>query len=525
MDWPIHLLDLFVILLYFAAIVWIGLRVAKRTHSGEDLFLAGRKLVWPVIGFSLFASNISSTTLVGLAGNAYRYGVAVSAFEWGTSLVLVAMVFLLIPFYFRSRISTVPEFLEKRYGPKARRYFSALNIFLSLVVDTAGSLFAGAMVLQVFIPQLNIWTTIVVLALLAGVYTAAGGLAAVVFTDVIQGVVLLVGTTILALICFAQFDFSWTAVVEGVRASPAYNGHLSMIRPPDDPDLPWPGMFSGVLLLGFYYWGMNQYIVQRVLGARNVDHARWGAFLAGFLKLAPLFIMVLPGIMAVVLLPDLENPDQVFPTLVSQFLPTGILGLVLAGLVAAIMSSIDSTLNSASTLVTLDFILPRRPEMTERDIAKVGRICTFIFMAIAAIWAPLIQYFGGLFDYLQQILTFAVPPVIVLFVAGVFSRRGRGRTAMITLVGTHILSLLLMVLQAKGLYTLHFSYTAVLLTFISAAIFTISARIEAPHAPADLRDVTWSGREPAAALPWFKDHRILAALLLALTAVCVLLFV
>jgi SSS family solute:Na+ symporter len=525
MQLPIHIVDLLIIIAYFAMIVWIGIRVAKRTHSGEDLFLAGRRLVWPVIGFSLFASNISSTTLVGLAGNAYRYGVAVSAFEWGTSIVLVLMMFLLIPFYIKSRISTVPEFLEKRFGPKARRYFSALNIFLSLVVDTAGSLFAGAMVLQVFFPGLNLWVTCIVLAVLAGIYTAAGGLEAVVFTDVIQGIILLVGTTILAIICFAQFDFSWTAVTEGVRASEAYNGHLSMIRPPGDPDLPWPGMFTGVLLLGFYYWGMNQYIVQRVLGARDVNHARYGALLAGFLKLTPLFIMVLPGVMAVVLLPDLQDPDQVFPTLVREFLPVGVLGLVMAGLIAAIMSSIDSTLNSASTLVTLDFIKPRKPDMTEKETAHVGRVCTFVFMVISALWAPMIQYFAGLFDYLQQILTFAVPPVIILFVMGVMTRRGGGKTGVMTLVGTHAVSLLLFILQAMNIYTLHFTYTAVILTVVALGIFLAAASTEARPEAGALADLTWSARVADTKAAWYADVRVLAGVLLALTAVSILMFV
>lgn len=525
MNLPIHIVDLSIIVAYFVAVAGIGVFVARRTHGGDDLFLAGRKLVWPVIGFSLFASNISSTTLVGLAGNAYRYGVAVSAYEWGTSIVLVGMMFVLIPFYLKSRIRTVPEFLERRYGPHARRYFSGLNIFLSLVVDTAGALFAGAMVLQVFFPGLNIWITCIVLALLAGVYTAAGGLAAVVFTDVIQGIILLVGSTILALICFSQFDYSWNAVTEAVLASDRYNGHLSMIRPPNDPDLPWPGMFTGVLLLGFYYWGMNQYIVQRVLGAKNLEHAQRGALLAGFLKLTPLFIMVLPGVMAVVLLPDLTHPDQVFPTLVREYLPVGVLGLVMAGLIAAIMSSIDSTLNSASTLVTLDFIKPRRASMTDADTARVGRISTFVFMVIAAIWAPMIQYFEGLFDYLQQILTFAVPPVIVLFVMGIFTNRGKRKTGWITLAGTHAVSILLFIAQAREIYTLHFTYTAVILTLVALAIFWIASSLESRPDPERLRDLTWNQRIPTIKGPWFSDPRLLAGLLLILTAVSVLLFV
>jgi len=239
----------------------IGVVVARRTHSGDDLFLAGRRLTWGAIGLSLFASNISSSTLVGLTGDAYRIGLATSAYEWMAGLLLVIGAFTVFPLFLRSRISTIPEFLEKRFDRRLRRYFSAITIFLAVVVDTAAALYAGSLVAQVFIPDLNLSAFIITLAVVGGLYTAAGGLAAVVYTDVLQAVILIVGTSAIAVITFGQFDFSWA---EATRALP--DGHLSILRPADDPVLPWPGLLIGVPILGFYYWILNQYIVQREIG-------------------------------------------------------------------------------------------------------------------------------------------------------------------------------------------------------------------------------------------------------------------
>ena len=297
---------------------------------------------WIPVGFSLFASNISSTTLVGLSGAAYVWGIAVSNYEWMAAFVLVFFAVFFIPCYLNARITTVPEFLERRFDRRSRLYFSGLTLFSNIVVDTAGTLFAGAMVITVFFPQLDLFTACLLLALVAGVYTAAGGLAAVVYTDVLQAVVLLVGACLVSYLSFAELDFSWARVV--AETPPA---KLSLMLPLDDPNLPWLGTLVGVPILGFYFWCTNQFIVQRVLGARSIAHARWGALLAGFLKLPVLYLMVLPGVMAGIFLPELENADMVFPALVTTLLPAGLAGLVIAGLLAAIMSSIDSTLNSA----------------------------------------------------------------------------------------------------------------------------------------------------------------------------------
>ncbi|MEL6543646.1 MAG: sodium/solute symporter, partial [Myxococcota bacterium] len=400
--------DLAIVLGYFAAVLGIGLWVARRTRGGEDLFLAGRKLRWGPIGLSLFASNISSTTLIGLAGAAYTTGISVANYEWLAAAILAFFAAYFVPFYIGSRISTVPEFLERRFSRKSRLYFSAMSIFTSVVVDTAGSLYAGALVLQVFFPELGLFTTCAILALVAGLYTAAGGLAAVVYTDMIQAVVLLVGSTLLTYLLFAEVDFSWAAIRAATEP-----GMLSLVRPLDDPYLPWLGTLIGLPVLGFYFWGTNQFIVQRVLGAHSVSDARWGCILAGFLKLPVLFIMVLPGTIARIPFPNLENGDQVFPTLVAEFLPVGVVGLVMAGLIAAIMSSIDSTLNSAAALVTLDFVAVSQ-RLSPEKTARIGRIVVVVFMVFSAAWAPMIGQFKGLFAYLQAMYAFLVPPVVAV---------------------------------------------------------------------------------------------------------------
>jgi len=505
-------LDIGIVAVYFVIVLVIGFWVAARTKTGEDLFLAGRSLTWWTIGFSLFASNISSTTLIGLAGAAYTTGISVANYEWMATIVLVFFAIYFIPVYIRSRIATVPEFLEDRFDRRSRLYFSGLTILTNVVVDTAGSLYAGAMVLLTFFPQLDLFTNCAVLALVAGLYTAAGGLAAVVYTDVIQALVLLVGSTLLAYLLFGRLDFSWARVTE---ATPP--GMLSLIRPLDDPVLPWLGTLIGVPVLGFYFWCTNQFIVQRVLGAKGEDHARWGAMLGGLLKLPVLFIMVLPGTMARLVFPGLTRGDQVFPTLITGILPTGARGLVLAGLIAAIMSSIDSTLNSASTLVTLDFVKPRRPDLTPRQTAWVGRVAIGAFMVLSALWAPQIDHFKGLFNYLQLVLSYIVPPVAALFIVGLFWRRCTANAGFYTMVGGHVLSVAVFVGQKTGLLPdIHFTIVAGVLFALCCGLLVLLSL------PGQANDWT----PPAASAPesWggITDYRLHSVLLLALTLALVI---
>lgn len=517
----ISVVDLTVIGVYFFVVLAIGFWVARTTETGDDLFLAGRSLTWSVIGFSLFASNISSTTLIGLSGAAYSTGISVSNYEWMAGIVLVFMAAFFIPIYIRARITTVPEFLELRFDGRSRRYFSAITIFMSIVVDTAGGLYAGALVLKVFFPDLVIWQTCIVLAVVAGLYTAFGGLKAVVYTDVIQAIVLLLGSAMLTGIVLSQFGFSWEAATAAVP-----DGHLSLIRPIDDPALPWLGTLTGVPILGFWYWATNQYITQRVLGAKSLSHAQWGAVLGGALKLIPLFTMVIPGALAISLYPDLQNPDMVFPTMVTDLLPVGVMGLVLAGLIAAIMSSVDSTLNSASTLVVCDFVQHRNPNLTPRQVGVWGRNTTIVLMIIAAVWAPMIQYFGGLFGYLQQAFSIIVPPVAAIFLLGVFWRRGNGHGAIWTLGLGHALGVVVFLLGQAGYVTTHFTINAGAMTAVSGVIFVVASLMRPAPATEKTAETTWRPElsRPEQAFVWYKDYRYQSLGVLVLTAIMLTMF-
>lgn len=514
-------LDKMIIVGYFVIIVIIGVVVSRKTETGDDLFLAGRSLGWLAIGFSLFASNISSTTLIGLSGQAYMTGISVANYEWMAAVVLVIMAVFFIPYYIKSRITTIPEFLERRFDVRSRKYFSVITIFLSIVVDTAGGLYAGAIVVNVFFPDIPIWQTILALGVFAGLYTAAGGLKAVVYTDVLQAVILLFGATVLTYLMFDKFDFSWASVTAGIEPE-----KLSKIRPLDDPALPWLGTLIGVPVLGFYYWATNQYIVQRVLGAKDIKNARWGAMLGGTLKLTALFIMVLPGVMAFSVFPNLDDPDMVFPTMVANVLPIGITGLVLAGLISAILSSIDSTLNSASTLITMDFVKPKNPNITNEQTARIGRITTLVLMVVAVLWAPNIANFEGIFAYIQQAFSYIVPPVVAIFFMGILWERGSRNAAFITLVTGHGLSALLFVLSQMGLFQLHFTITAGMLTIISFGVFyLVSILSDAPKA-GEFADITWKPADarPSEPMPLWKDYRLHSVIVLLLTAASVIAF-
>lgn len=464
-------IDIVMIGIYFAIVFIIGIVISRRLKDSDDLFLAGRTLTWPAIGFSLFASNISSTTMIGLAGAAYSTGIAVANYEWMASVVLIFMCFFCLPVFLKTKITTLPELLEKRFDQRSRVYYSAITIFLSIVIDTAGGLYAGSLALQIFFPGISIWQTCIGLSLFAGFYTAFGGLKAVVYTDFIQAITLLVGSIILTYIVFNNLGMSWSDFQNGLP-----DGHLSLIKPMTDKDMPWLGTLTGVPILGFWYWGTNQYITQRLLGAKDLKHARLGATLGAGLKLIPLFTMVLPGAMAIYLFPDLSNPDLVYPTLIKELLPAGVVGLIVAGLIAAIMSSVDSTLNSASTLVLHDFVLPNNPNMESKQIMRWGRMTTFVLMTIAALWAPLIAKMGGLYGYLQQSFAILVPPVVVIYLMGLYTKRGRGASAFYTLVGGHIISLTFFILRQMEIITLHFTIIAFITTLLCLMIYLYFSR-------------------------------------------------
>jgi len=318
----------------------------------------------------------------------------------------------------------------------------------------------------------------------------------------------------------------WSNFIDMVPAQ-----DLKLIRPVGDENMPWPGLISGVLIVGFYFWGMNQFIVQRVLSARDVNHARWGALFAGFLKLPVLFIMVFPGVMARYIFPDLENPDLVFPTLIYELLPVGVLGLVLAGLLAALMSSIDSTLNSASTLVTMDFINKLKPGMSSERLMWIGRGVTLMFMLLAVLWAPQIDRFPSLFNYLQQVLSYAVAPVVGILMLGIFWKRMTGTAAFYSLLASYVLGVILFVLNVVlGTLAIHFLYIAPILFGFALCTSMVITLLGSEVVPADKQALHWSRasfhQEDASLeiLPWFKNYRVQSGVLLISTFILILVY-
>ena len=453
----VHLttLDYTTIAIYFCITAAIGIWAARGKTTSEDLFLAGRSLGPLAVGFSLYSANVSSDTLVGLPGEAYRSGISVANYEWMAGVVLIFTCFFVLPVISRSRVTTMPELMERRFDVRLRRYLSIVSLFLSIVLDTAGSLYAGALVVETFIPGLQLWQMCAIIAVFTAAYTAAGGLRAVVYTDMMQTVVLLCGSIVLSIIVFGKFDYSWTEVTQRIDAS-----KLKLLEPMDTQGLPWLGTFIGLPIAGFYYWTMNQYVVQRILGARDIGAAGRAAVIASGLKLLNLFFMVLPGALAFALLPKLDHPDSVYPEMVRHFAPSGLTGLIVAGLIAALMSSVSATLNSAATLITVDFIQPLKPQLNSHQLAWLGRLLTVIIATLAAIWAPLIQEFRGLFAYLQQMFAFIASPLVAVFLFGLWSTRLGPTAAFRGLLSGHALSLLLFLLSIGGIIKLHFTITA-----------------------------------------------------------------
>lgn len=523
-DYHLTPLDYGLIALYAVAVLWIGFKLSGKHHSAEDYFLAGRIMPWPFIGVSLFASNISSTTLIGLAGDAYHTGISVFNYEWMAAVVLVFFAIFILPFLLKSQVFTLPEYLERRYDGRVRTYFSALTLFLNIVVDTAGSLFAGGLLLKLVFPNIDISTTIMVLAIVAGLYTMAGGLAAVIYTDAIQTVLLLIGAVVITFTAYDKVG-GWSGMTEGLNCD-----RLSLIRPINDPSVPWLGLITGVPLLGFYFWCANQFMTQRVLSARSVEDGRRGVLLAALLKLPVLFIMVLPGTMAIHLYPDLPRPDLVYPTLMFDLLPAGLLGLVMAGFIAALMSQIDSTLNAASTLVTMDFVHKYRPELRSEDLMKVGRWVTGIFMVLAALWAPQIENFASLFKYLQMILSYTVPPVVAIYLVGAFWKGANAHGAWTSvLVGTGCGALFFVANEVMQWVDLHFLYVGPILFLISLIALLVASRTGPAPGPEQV-DLVWTPefyRAESVALKntsWWQNYRWLSAGLILLTICLVVSF-
>ena len=520
-------LDLAVIAAYALGTVAIGFWVGRGTKSSDDFFLAGRGMIWPLVGFSLLVTNFSGTQFLGLAGAGYDTGISVWNFEWMATIVLVFFAVLILPIYLQSKITTVPEFLEKRYDRRSRYAFSGFTVITGMLIDSAGGMFAGALVLSLLYPDVPMMVHVILIALLGGLYVILGGLKAVMITDTIQGVLLLLASGTIFVVLFAEFGFDW-----GVFSDLAPEDGFTVAPPSDDDFLPWPGIFTGVIWLGFYTWITNHVVVQRVLAAKNLDHGRWGALFAGAMQLPFLVLLIFPGILARDVFPDLEDPDLAWPSLIFEYMPVGVRGLIVAALLAALMSSLDSVLNGASSLVVNDFIKKSRKEFSEKALLRISRILVGVFMVIAVAWAPVILGFDTLVEYFQSFLGYVTMPIVVVLVGGIFWKRATREGAFRTLVAVTPLGLAgFLTGEVFGLHGVQFLYATGIMVVLSLISFaTISLLTPAPD-PATIQDATFDKRtwaEESKQLegkPWYKNYRWLSAGLLVLTVGAVVPFI
>ncbi len=521
----LYVTEIAIVLVYLAATYGLALRYARSDGGPQDLagyFLAGRALPWYLIGLSFYATNMSGSSFVGLMGASYSHGLTVFHYEWTAALVLLLFAVFILPVFLRNRLVTVTEYLERRFDRRTRLVYSAFTLLTLLLVDAAGALYAGAVVIQTGFPGLDLWLACFLIALFGGVYTVVGGLRAVVVTDALQSIVLIFGAGLMSYYVLDAVG-GWNALIEKSSARNA-----TLFQPTRDSFLPWPGIL-GVVILGFYYWTFNQYFVQRALAARSLDDGRKGALFGGLLKLPNLFLMVVPGMAAAILYPGITTPDKVFPTLAFELLPAGIRGIVLAAMVAAILSSLDGALNAGASLVTMDYIKPRWPDAGERTLMWVGRGVTALIMVVAAFYAPMIATFGWLFEYFQASLAYLVPPVVAVYLGGLLVRRFVPASAFWALVIMQPLALALFVLKevtplwaGLGLPPIHFTYMAIAIcaaTLALMALISAGSRASAPgHEEGMLVRVAASAPEvPAGGRAW-SDYRVLGALLLVTIA-------
>lgn len=398
------------------------------TDTEEDYFLAGRNLPWYRIGLSLFSTNFSASAVIGITGAAYLTGIAIYNYEWVGVFALIFFIFFLVKVLRRCGIFTIAEYISRRYDRRMMMLHSLFLSFLLIFIDMAGALYAGALLITSIIPELTTSVVIIAIMVLTSIYSIFGGLAAVSKTDTPQSIVIICGAFLIA-----YFTYGHTGnMAELVAQLP--EDSLSLIRPITDRAVPWTGLVTGIPILCAYYWLTNQNMVQWVLSARSESDAQKGILFAGFLKILILFIIVMPGIFASVLFPGITQPDQIYPLMMTQLLPAGALGLVMAGFVAALMSNTDSTLHAASTIITMDFVRNARPNASPKSLVNIGRFIVLIIIVISAIWAPNISSFGSLFEYVQSILSYAVTPFVVVYLGGIFWRGASATGAIATIL-------------------------------------------------------------------------------------------
>jgi len=512
---------------YAAVVTAIGLRAGGRQHTSEGYFLAGRQLRWPFIGASIYAANISTEHFVGLAGAAYAVGMAIGAYEWIAVFCMVPLIAIFLPLYIRTRVYTVPEFLEKRFDSNVRLLFSGIMLAMSVVAKIAISLWAAAIV---FSDVLG-WdrrTVIWVIGLVTALYTMKGGLRAVVYTDALQTAVLLA-----AAFALTAIGLDRAGGLSGLQAKvdPVM---FTMVRPATDPNLPWPGIFIGVFLVGTFYFSMDQVLVQRVFAAKNLNEGRLGAVFCAFLKILNPLVIVLPGLIARALYPRLDRADDAYPTLLGNLMPAGLLGLTIAGLAAALMGHLSATYNSMATLFTRDFYLKFRPEATQERQILVGRVAVLAVFVLGAVWAPIIGGYPSLFIYLQNVSAYLMMPFACIFFFAVFWRRTNAPGALACMAASCVLCPVMMYnnqLKPEGQWfgflntplLTPWLHRAMVVTAFCVILLVVVSLLTPRPSPAKLVGTTadglWSAPPDPHPVPPLKDYRLWLTIVCVATAV------
>jgi SSS family solute:Na+ symporter len=507
-----------------------GLYIAQKSKAGQsssNFFLGGRKITWPIIGASLFATNIGAEHLVGLSGDSYRYGLSAGSIELTTAITLGFACAFLFPYYIKNKIFTIPEFLEIRYNKDARLFFSGLMLIISVMTKLAFTLFAGALVLNSLLGW-SVMTTVFYIGVSVAVFTMIGGFTAVAYTDTIQAVIMIGGTIIMLVIGLDKVG-GWSGLMEKVPEA------MTIAKPYDDAVYPFWGILATAFYAGIFYWGIDQVNVQRTLAAPNLKQARWGAMFAVFLKLFPIFIFALPGVIAYALFPGLEGDDtrQTFILLLNNLLPTGVRGLVLASLVAALITSLIAVLNSVSTLVVRDFIVEFRPDISDKMQVFLGRIVILVatFLGIGAAYM-VYKNEEGLYKYLQTISAYLVVPVFPAIFFGIISKKVTLTAAIVSVILGILISSLFVIDQFIGpeagqklfpflhyKLTLNFGYRGLWATiFITGILFIVSAFTD-KTAHEKLEKTTIDYRKKIDPFTGFSDWRLQLAVLSILTII------
>lgn len=499
LDWLV-LAGFFVLLL---GVVIMSMR--QKEEDTADYFLAGRNASWLVIGASIFASNIGSEHLVGLSGSGAQSGMALAHWEL-QSWIIILLGWVFVPFYWSSKVYTMPEFLERRFNASSRTFLSVISLVSYVLTKVAVTVYAGGIAFKTILGIESIWgidffwISALGLVIITGIYTVLGGMKAIMWTSVLQTPVLIIGSVVILWVGLDKVG-GWEEV-ERINAE-----QMHLIRSASDPDFPWPGIIFGSFIIGFWYWCTDQYIVQRVLSAKGIKEARRGTMFAGYLKLLPVFIFLVPGMIAYALnvkgIITFDSADQAFPTLVSELLPSGVKGIVIGGLVAALMSSLASLFNSSATLFTIDFYKKFKPESSEKHLLRVGRIATIVIVLLGILWIPVMRLIADvLYEYLQSVQSLIAPGIAAVFLLGLCSTRVTPTAGFVGLVSGFVLGMIRLVMLPfkdsiagtpfEWVVTMNWLYFCILLFVLVVGIIIITSVFTKPASREQLAGLTFS---------------------------------